>query len=529
MTVYEIPSLVALIFKLALLAYIAKSSTRNSLTKLYGVLLILLCVYNLVEYSGFVYYREHGFTPELQAFGFAYFAAFIPFIAVLLHISLLLSFDGITQRGYRYLFWLYLPVIVLEYLLIFTDELVVGFVPFGYSILRDPGRLYFLFETFVVLYISVAIVNLFYGARAARKPIINRIRNRLWLLALAPLFLLTGYFIIANHFGWTRLTSMFHLPLVATFFLFFLIVTTYATHRYRLFDIEFYIPWSKVRKRKTVFYARIQAIIAEIADLRSVREILQLLADTLRCPVALVGGPRPMIAVIQASQPTVATAREALMLAEFPREALQKIDYIVIAQEIEEAMPDTYALMNRHGIAAIVPFHPHSDSAANWMLLGKQFSEHVYTPLDFKVVEALFNRIGERFLDKLLLLRSQLAEARQDLRDYHRRVAFAWEAKEAMRKALAAAETENRDLRVRNAALLRARFTVVEVTRPEPNVTPEKTLDEYLVEYEATIIKQTLAYCGGNRSEAAKLLGLRPNTLYYKMKRLGLVDDKKGH
>ncbi|HLQ25573.1 MAG TPA: helix-turn-helix domain-containing protein [Acidiferrobacterales bacterium] len=527
-TIYAIPSFLALIFKLVLLAYAAKSPVKNSLTRIYLILLVLMSFSNFVEFTGLTLYKFYGFDGDLaNLFGVSHFIFLIAFIAVLLHISLLLGLDAEALHGReRYLLLLYLPVIFLEYLLLFTDKLVFGFNPYLYTILCSPGPLYFLYETYAVLYLVAALVNLIYGARRTRFPVISRTRNRLWLLALTPSALLLSYIIIANHFGWTRLTSIFYFPITLTFFL---VITTYATHRYRLFDIEFYIPWSKVRKRKMVFYARIQATIAEIADLRSVREILQLLADTLRCPVALVGGPRSMVAAIEAPQPTVATAREALTLAEFPRVALEKIDRIVIAHEIAETMPETHALMNRHGVAAIVPFHPHSDAAANWMLLGKQFSEQVYTPLDFKVVEALFDRIAERFLDKLLLLRSQFSEARQDLRDYHRRLAVAWADKEAMRKALAAAETEIRELRARNAALLRERFTLVETDRPAPIVTTEKTLDEYLVEYEANIIKQTLAYCDGNRSEAAQLLGLRPNTLYYKMKRLGLVDDKKGH
>ncbi|HLQ24486.1 MAG TPA: helix-turn-helix domain-containing protein [Acidiferrobacterales bacterium] len=527
-TIYEIPSLLALIFKLVLLAYAAKSPVKNSLTRIYLILLVLMFCFDFVEFTGLTLYKLYGFDIDLaNLFGVSHFIFLIAFIAVMLHISLLLGLDAEALRGReRYLFLLYLPVIFLEYLLLFTDELVIGFKPYLYTILCNPGPLYFLFETYAVLYLVAALVNLIYGARRTRFPVISRTRNRLWLLALAPSTLLLSYLIIANHFGWTRLASTFYFPITLTFFL---VITTYATHRYRLFEIEFYIPWSKVRKRKTAFYGRIQAIIAEIADLRSVREILQLLANTLRCPVALVGGPRPMVAAIEGPQPAVATAREALTLAEFPREALEKIDRIVIAHEIAEAMPQTYALMKRHGAAAIVPFHPHSGAAANWMLLGEQFSEQVYTPLDFKVVEALFDRIAERFLDKLLLLRSQLAEAYQDLRDYHRRLAVAWADKEANRKALAAVETEIRELRARNAVLLRERFTLIETDRPAPIVTPEKTLDEYLVEYEANIIKQTLAYCDGNRSEAAQLLGLRPNTLHYKMKRLGLVDDKKGH
>lgn len=54
-----------------------------------------------------------------------------------------------------------------------------------------------------------------------------------------------------------------------------------------------------------------------------------------------------------------------------------------------------------------------------------------------------------------------------------------------------------------------------------------KTLDEYLAEFEATILADTLKQCEGNKSKAARLLGLRPNTLHYKLSRLGIDTQKK--
>lgn len=81
------------------------------------------------------------------------------------------------------------------------------------------------------------------------------------------------------------------------------------------------------------------------------------------------------------------------------------------------------------------------------------------------------------------------------------------------------------------------RQTVFEVLRnsgqaglPEARVhelAVEKTLDEYLAEQEAHIIRQTLKRCGGNKSQAARILGIRANTLFYKLSRLGLLDDKE--
>src|SRR6266566_4302470 len=200
MTIYELPSLIALLFKLVLLTYAARSNIKNSLARVFLVLLIALSLFNLVEFGGLSYYADHGFNQDIaNALGFTYVALLIPTLALLLHLSLVLSFDqsSLEQRGLIKL--LYVPVIPLECLLLFTDKLILGFKPFLYTILRDPGSWYFLFESYAVLYLGAGVVNLIYGARRSRATL-ARTRNRLWLLGLAPMALLFIYLIVANHF-----------------------------------------------------------------------------------------------------------------------------------------------------------------------------------------------------------------------------------------------------------------------------------------------------------------------------------------
>lgn len=58
--------------------------------------------------------------------------------------------------------------------------------------------------------------------------------------------------------------------------------------------------------------------------------------------------------------------------------------------------------------------------------------------------------------------------------------------------------------------------------------TPEgKTLDEHIAELEARLISQALSANNGNQAKAAGALGLRPNTLHYKIGRYGLSPKKR--
>ncbi len=511
-----LPAFIALLFKFVLLTYAVRSPRRNATTRLFILFLVLLSVYNIVEVLGLTHFAGHGLDRTMEVYGYIYFASVILYTAVMVHVSLRVSIDNWDRIG-RIVPLIYLPVLILECLLLGTNQLVAGFQLFqNYSILRVPGPLYVLFEVYLLLYVLAGLVYLIYGARNSRPSVINRVRNRLWLLGLFPFVLLHVYLIVANHFGLAKISSTVSVPIALTFVL---IVTTYATHQYRLFDIEFFIPWSKVRKRKTAFYARIQATVAEIADLPSVKEILEHLAKTLHCQVALIGGPRPLVSLVDGQASSLSAQ---MALSEFPRAALQRVDRIVVGNEIADRSPELHALMKQHRVGAIVPFNSHNATSAHWMLLGERFSDHIYTPLDFRVIETLFDKLAERFTDNLLLLRSQLTHAKEELHDYQRRLAMAWDELGSVRKQLAAAEKQNRELRSEMAALMRERFRVVKDGVPEPIVSGEKTIEEYLATTEAAIIGEALRCFAGNKHKAARLLGIAPKTLHRMMVRHGL-------
>ena len=396
LTSYAIPAILALIAKAIIYFYARSSQLRNLQTRLYLLFLFSLSIQNLIEITSFTARAENLPSPPG---GIIYFATGIIAISILLHLVLVLALDWHTRNKKRlFILLLYLPAIGLEILLLSSPLLVAGFEPMNYTYTKVPGPLYFLFEAYVIIYAIGIIALLTYGSIKQNVPY-KRLKNKIMLLGLSPLALLIILIVALQHFAGFRLfNTTATLPIALTFFL---IVTAYATHQYRMFDIEFYIPWSKIRKRKTAFYNRIRAMISEIVDLKSVKEVAERLADTLRCPVAILGSNKPVLALAGGSP----------FMAEFPKVQLRKFDHIIVANEIVDSLPDLYASMKSHGVAAIVPFYPHSQHASGWLLLGDSFSKQVYTPLDFRMVEQLFDKMADLFLDKLLTIRTQLASA----------------------------------------------------------------------------------------------------------------------
>ena len=513
----SVPALVALILKLVLLIYSARSPAKNALTWLFLALLVVFTLLNLDEFFFLNYFAKYGVTPIVNASGFVYIALWVPAIALLLHLSLVLSFadDSVVRRS-NWILAIYAPVVPFEILLLFTDKFVLEFRPFLYSILRVPGPWYWIGEGWAITYLSTALAALVLGARGTRSAL-ARVRARLWLLALAPMITLVIYLIIAHHMNWNRLTFPIYVPIAMTFFL---LMTTYATHErprpggfyrflYRLFDLESYLPWSKAYRRKTALYDRIRNMIASIGDSGSTRNIIRRLSDVLQCPVVLMN--REKLAVQTGPKQEIET---------FPLTALPPIDRIVVAHEITRAMPDLYALMTRHKVAAIVPFHPQS-RAASWVLLGEGFSEQVYTPVDFDEVKRLFDRLADHMLDEQMQMRAELTLARRETQELHRHIADAAQHLEMINRQLAERDSARGKAPTSNtpaAAGLDAEVQEIAASR--------KTLADYVADLERSMIVNALERCGGNQSKAAEYLGLRPNTLHYKIQRYGLVDEK---
>ncbi|MFQ5994625.1 MAG: helix-turn-helix domain-containing protein [Acidiferrobacterales bacterium] len=426
--IVALPAMLALLAKGGIFLYARFSRTHNLRTQIYLWFLFALAIQNIAEIAAFYYDGPKQPLPIQLSEGYIYFSASIIAIALLVHLASVLGWDK-QARNRMVLIVIYAPAALLQGLLWFSPSFVTGFEPMAYTYTKVPGELYFLFEIYTVAYLSTAVVLLIHGS-LKQQTTSKRLRNKLMLVGMLPIFLVVVAVVSLQHLGLQYFNTTVTLPIAVTFFL---IVTAYATHQHRLFDIEFYIPWSKVRRRKTAFYHRIRAMIAEIADLQSVNHAIRRLADTLRCPVAL----------LENEGVVVATADAAAAMLQIPEQTLHEFSHIVVANEIADTHPEVHAVMRRHHVAAIVPFYPHSRNAMGWLLLGDSFSDQVYTPLDFRLVEELFQRMADLFLDRLLTMRAQLTDAHDRIQVLERRLTETEQALSPLQRDLESLRYEN--------------------------------------------------------------------------------------
>lgn len=448
---YTLPALFAFLSKIVILVLSLRAERQNFQTRLFLTALLSSMVINIAEIMGL----QNLVSPDQMVV--LHFAAHIMMLALLVELAISISIDGLSAKLFsRIRAALYSYALLLEGLLLFTSLLILGAEPLGgYTYTRIPGPLYWVYELYVVTTMSVITLLPVWGLRRGR-DIALRNRCKLWVALCAPLAALVLVIIGLLHFGihWFNVTVTTPLLIAA-----FMAAVGYAVHHYRLVDLNFYLPGSHLKKFKTKLYAELTDFSRNIPRFRTINQLLKQLAAILGCSVALVS-----------QRAVLHDTSENSKLSSFSASALHDVRRMTVASEIREYEPNLYASMVQHGVAAIVPFFPHSSAARHWLLLGEPFSRSIYMPQDFKQIERLFGKIAGLLLDKLLLTDERPSPA----------------------------------LKVAIGGL-------------------KKSLPESVAEFEVGLIRQALMSCDGNQAHAARLLGIRPNTLHYKIERYGLT------
>ncbi len=512
-----LPALIALGFKLALFGYSLKceaenaarySNVRGLQARLYLLFLFSLSVQNVAEIN----FLTSETASVAEPWGRLYFGASIFVLVFLLQLALLIG-TGWRAGSSKAVTWgtvlLYLPALTLEILLWRTSLFVAGFEPMAYTYTKIPGPLFFLWESFVVSYLCTSVLLLVHGARR-QVTALQRMQNKLILIGLIPPIVIAIGVMILQRFGFRTFNTTATLPLAFTFFI---VATAYAIYEDRLFDVAFYVPWSKVRKRKSALYRRLRATVGATAAMRSVHDVLDGVADALRCQVVLLGGPRTAVATAKTAAAMIGDGAHAA----FPRTALREIDRIVVAEEIAASHPELHRLMRRHQVGAIAPFRGRSASVPQWLLFGANFSDEVQTALDFKHVEALLDGIARRMRDDGAPSSSAVAEALHAKHEHQALAAKRREEREAARRQAALLRRERLELHRTNTQARKGntQVAVVRSNLPQTIATDKQTLRQYLEEFESELILETLLLCRGDTAAAAMRLGVSVETFEY--------------
>lgn len=472
-----VPALVALLIKFVIFGYSRRTTRRSYETRVFIALLAVMSALNIVELLLF-YSRAQGMEQPIG--GPAYFAFAMVTNALILHLCWALSPVSGRHTGIVMAF-IYIPTLILDIIVFSGPWIVQDWKVMSYTYTQVAGPLYFLFETHVNIFLVSSIGLLVWGATSRRHSTFRRRQSRLVLTGVLPIPLLAIFLVFMQRHGFTAFNATATMPIA---FSFFLIVAALATHEHRLFDISFFWPGSKIRQRKTSFYRDMQNFVGELAQLDSARDILGRLSGLFSTPLALV---------TENNKP-VAVAGSAHYMAEMPTEILSGIRDITVQSEIRETEPTIANLLERHDIAAVIPFFPHSYRYRGWLLIGPNFSELVYSRKDFQLIEEFFGTLAHQFMDSLIMAPTAISRARKELHRLTLR-------EQGLEKSIVALEAENRELRKIADEL---KLLVALSLAPDP-----------AADAKTPVFNPTLTHLGRNKAVLGKLRETYPQTEQY--------------
>lgn len=235
MSVYVLPSLLGLLFKLFILVYAVKDK-RISATIL--MLILVFACHNLIEFVGYIQFLDEKTVSALFR---AYYVATIVILAVIpihsLHTTRTLTDNRVVPAGIT------VAAAAMIIGVLFTNLIVAGNFSIGYALTAIEGPYFKLFVLFLVLTLASSVWILARGYLNSEKAL-DSTRSLYSMAALAPLLLVLGFGIVFKIIG-VKLNFAGVLPLASTFFV-FMILKTESKHQ--LTDIRRFIPFSKERR-----------------------------------------------------------------------------------------------------------------------------------------------------------------------------------------------------------------------------------------------------------------------------------------
>lgn len=233
MSIYFVPALISLVFKLVVLVYALKG---KRVSVVFLSLITIFAIHNSIELLGYVQFMN---GDAVSIFFRLYYVATV---YVMLYILLYgLSVSKIESS----LTTTILTIIstAIASLILFTDLVIAGQYSIGYSMTAIKGPIYWLFASYLLIVLSSNLVLLIYGYRKAKSQI-DSVRCMHSLFALTPImlvFLLAIALKLAN----ISVNATGLVPIATAIFL-AVILRTESKHK--LSDIRRFMPLSAERE-----------------------------------------------------------------------------------------------------------------------------------------------------------------------------------------------------------------------------------------------------------------------------------------
>lgn len=238
MSVYLIPALISLVFKIYVLLFTIRGA---KVSIVFLSLIIIFASHNAIELSGYIQFSMGSTDSPL----------FRPYYAATIFVLLYILLHGlaVSETGNKYITGvLVLIASTLSVLILFTDTVVAGYFPIGYTVTAIVGEYYWIFVAYVLIVLCANSFLLIYSYRRSASQLIS-IRCKYSLLALSPVMLVFFFVIIFKLTG-IGISAVGLIPIATTLFL-VIVIKTESKHK--LSDVSRLMPLSPERVTASKF------------------------------------------------------------------------------------------------------------------------------------------------------------------------------------------------------------------------------------------------------------------------------------
>ena len=231
------PAIAALAIKIYLLYLYRDSTAKPVLVKTFIGLLAIQTIASSIELVS-LYYGSVLPLPFFALFFLKiYYVTLFWLLTFLLQISILVVHEGLSRKiGLA----IYLIATTMTAIMLFSDWIIIGAKPIGYTVTRIPGVHYWTMPVYGFVLSTLSIGAFVYGYRTLENQF-DRLRCFYFLLAICSLTFPILIAVVIMMLD-VQMNAAVILPIGTSLFL---IIVGYALGNHKLYDIRIWVPFTQ--------------------------------------------------------------------------------------------------------------------------------------------------------------------------------------------------------------------------------------------------------------------------------------------
>ncbi len=234
MSIYVLPASMALLVSIVVFVAALQGRKKAESNTFCIMIFMFICLSVCEVLSAFEFFKGDRFLYLVKAYYLAALCGLSSILTYSLHVA--------REKSNKGLWLIHFFTLTLSCLVLFTDTVIKGIQPLGYTQTAIKGELYVLFQVFSLIGLVLIIAVLMRGY-IRHKDHMMQIRCSYTLLALLPLVITCLVILVIMALGY-KVNAVLFMPIVHVAFM---LITLVGESEHQITDIRRFMPYSAER------------------------------------------------------------------------------------------------------------------------------------------------------------------------------------------------------------------------------------------------------------------------------------------